>query len=325
MKSIDFILPEKLIAQKPAAPRDHARLLVYDRSTKKIIDDYFYNITHYLPKETLVVANNSKVEECRLLFDKKEIFVLETVNDKTVRAMVRPGKAFKLGEKIVLTDNISVSVTNVDDSGFRTLVFSVSLDDTRLTSHKHIPLPPYIAQDDSLKNEYQTVYAKLNGSLAAPTAGLHFTPELRAEVARQFGWEEITLHVGLGTFASLKAENFANNTLHSEEYYLSPEAYKRIAKSPHVTAIGTTSARTLETVFSMQKPSLFGQTNIFIHDDYRFRRVDSLVTNFHLPSTSLLLLVASFIGSRDELLRTYEHAIKEQYRFYSFGDAMLVV
>lgn len=325
MKSIDFVLPQELIAQKPAVPRDHARLLVYDRATNKIIDDVFYNIAAHLPRETLVVANNSKVEECRLLFDDKEIFVLETVNDTTVRAMVRPGRVFKLGKNVALINGIAALVTDVDEHGFRTLVFSVPINDKRLALHRHIPLPPYINQDDSLKKEYQTVYAKPHGSLAAPTAGLHFTPELKTEIARRFDWEEITLHVGLGTFSPLKQENFHTNTLHSEEFYLTRAAYHHIAHASHVTAVGTTSARTLETVFSMTTPLLFGQTNIFIHDEYNFTRVNSLVTNFHLPGTSLLLLVASFVGSKDELTRIYHHAIREKYRFYSFGDAMLIL
>jgi len=329
---IEFVLPKELIAQEPARPRDHARLLVYDRRTKKITDDYFYNLLQYLPDPTLVVVNNSKVDHCRYLFDngRREIFALESVNDKTVRALVRPGKVFKLGKTVQLTDKVAVEVTAVDEEGIRTIGFSETLDHPDLVNARHVPLPPYIAQNDELAAEYQTIYAKTNGSKAAPTAGLHFTKELEDRVKKERDWAEVTLHVGLGTFAPLTEKQLKAGHLHEESYEIEPMVAKKIAKAKHVTAVGTTSVRTLESVFlqgvSLQQgDSLQGSTDILIQPGYEFKRVDSLITNFHLPGTSLLLLVEAFLGSEEELISIYNHAIKQKYRFYSFGDAMLII
>lgn len=323
----DFDLPEELIAQAPASPRDHARLLVYNRTTKQITDDYFYNLCDHLPQDTLVVANNTKVNHCRYLFNdsKMEIFVVEAVDDKTVRAMIRPGKKFKLGESTVLDTGLVVTTTHIDKDGIRTLKFNLPRNDERLVTASHIPLPPYIQQNDSLADEYQTIYAKQLGSLAAPTAGLHFTPELKDKVEKQFGWAEVTLEVGLGTFSKLSSENFTTGTLHSEDYRVGKDAVNSIENAKHVTAIGTTSLRTLESMYAHMPLLESGSTSIFIIPGYAFKRVDALVTNFHLPSTSLLLLVEAFLGSRSELERIYAHAIAEKYRFYSFGDAMLIL
>jgi len=320
-----FELPENLIAQVPASPRDHSRLLVYDRATKTITDDYFYNLCGYLPKDTLVVVNNTKVNHCRYLFHdgKTEIFVVEAVDDKTVRAMIRPGKKFKLGESTVLNDGLVVTTTHIDDDGIRTLQFNVPRDDERLVLASHIPLPPYIVQNDRLAQEYQTIYAKTEGSLAAPTAGLHFTLELKDKISEQFSWEEVTLKVGLGTFAPLSEKNFDTKSLHEESYAVLPEVFEKIVRAKHITAVGTTTLRTLESV--ARSNQLQGSTDIFIQPGDDFMRVDSLITNFHLPSTSLLLLVEAFLGDRETLEKIYVHAIKQKYRFYSFGDAMLII
>lgn len=342
---IKFDLPEELIAQEPARPRDHARLLVYNRETKQITDDYFCNLSGHLPDPTCVVVNNSKVDMCRMLFDggRREIFILEAVNNKTVRALVRPGKVFKLDKTVELSDSVSATVRAVDESGVRTLEFSVSTDHPDLVAAQHVPLPPYIKQNDELAAEYQTIYAKQNGSKAAPTAGLHFTDELKQRVQAERDWAEVTLHVGLGTFASLTEENFKTGRLHSESYEISRETYERVAAAPHVTAVGTTSARTLESVFGRHpelvsgssakldetlkqvQDDMTGSTDIFIQPGYVFQRVNSLITNFHLPGTSLLLMVEAFIGSSAEMQRVYDYAINEGYRFYSFGDAMLIL
>jgi S-adenosylmethionine:tRNA ribosyltransferase-isomerase len=330
---IDFDLPKNLIAQMPAQPRDHARLLVYRRKDKTIADDYFYNLINYLPSPTLLVANNSKVEKCRMLFNggKKEIFVIEAVNDRTVRALVRPGRQFRLNDEVQLTKNVSVKVTNIDQDGIRTLKFNAPRDHKDLMAAQHVPLPPYIAQNDELGDEYQTIYAKSLGSKAAPTAGLHFTDELKRKVQTERDWAEVTLHVSLGTFAGLTAKNFETGKLHEEIYEVSEAVYQKIEDSEHVTAVGTTSVRTIESIFnpnrqsSHQGPSLKGGTDIFIRPGYKFNRVNSLITNFHLPGTSLLLLVEAFVGSESEMKRIYEHAIEQKYRFYSFGDAMLLV
>lgn len=329
---IDFDLPKKLIAQEPARPRDHARLLVYNRATKTITDDYFYNLLKYLPDPTCVVVNNSKVEHCRLLFneDQREIFVIEGVNDKTVRALVRPGKVFKLGREVQLSSEVTARVTAVDGEGIRTIEFSTTRDHPDLLTAKHVPLPPYIAQNDSLATEYQTIYAKTLGSKAAPTAGLHFTEELKKKVQAKRDWAEVTLHVSLGTFAGLTEENLKTGRLHEEYFEITPEVTNKLLKAPHVTAVGTTSVRTIESAYkqgwtSLQGPTLQEKTDIFIQPGYEFKRVDSLITNFHLPGTSLLLLVEAFVKSESELKRLYEHAIAKEYRFYSFGDVMIIV
>lgn len=328
LENLTFELPNELIAQEPASPRDHARMLVYDRATKTVIDDYFYNLLNYLPDPTCVVVNNSKVEHCRLLFNegKREIFVLERANDKTVRALVRPGKVFKLGGVVQLTPAVAATVTNIDEDGIRTLEFSVPTDHSDLIAAQHVPLPPYIEQNDTLAAEYQTIYAKDLGSKAAPTAGLHFTPQLIAKTKQERDWAEVTLHVGLGTFASLTKEQLESGHLHEERYEIDSETAQKITDAPHVTAVGTTSVRTLESAWqsdSLQPGST--ATDILIQPGYQFGRVNSMITNFHLPGTSLLLLVAAFLGSEDELVQIYKHAIEQRYRFYSFGDCMLIV
>jgi S-adenosylmethionine:tRNA ribosyltransferase-isomerase len=328
LQNLSFELPEELIAQEPASPRDHARMLVYDRVTKTITDDYFYNLLTHLPNPTCVVVNNSKVEHCRMLFNegKREIFVLESANNKTVRALVRPGKVFKLGATVQVTENITASVTAIDEDGIRTIEFSENTDHPELLAAQHVPLPPYIAQNDTLAAEYQTIYAKDLGSKAAPTAGLHFTPELIADVKKARDWAEVTLHVGLGTFASLTEEQLKSGHLHEEQYEVDEATARKITEATHVTAVGTTSVRTLESAWrdGTMNAEKTG-TDILIQPGYEYKRVNSLITNFHLPGTSLLLLVAAFLGSEEELMTIYSHAIAEKYRFYSFGDCMLII
>ncbi|GAA5522584.1 tRNA preQ1(34) S-adenosylmethionine ribosyltransferase-isomerase QueA [Aliifodinibius salicampi] len=332
LSDFEYDLPEKLIAQEPSNPRDHARLLIYDRKTKKITDDVFYNIQEYLPEYTTLVLNNSKVDKCRLLFDegKKEIFILDTVNDTTVRALVRPGKKFKKGKTVQLTDEIKATVLNIDEEGIRTLQLEPSLNSNVYKSHRHTPFPPYIEQDESLSKEYQTVYArshKSGGSKAAPTAGLHFTDGL-LEKLQESGIEqaEVTLHVGLGTFAPVKTETIEEHTMHSEWFKLTAQTAQQLNRSNHITAVGTTSVRVLESCLqdSSQFSSTTMDTDIFIRPGYHFKATDALITNFHLPKSTLLMLVAAFTGY-DEMKKIYQHAIDEEYRFYSFGDAMLIL
>jgi S-adenosylmethionine:tRNA ribosyltransferase-isomerase len=379
MTSYQFNLPHELIAQEPAHPRDHARLLVYRLNDGSIIDDYFYNLNRYLSAETTLVINNSKVDNCRWLFDVTpptlahsgrkpatsvlnvpkvhlrsdaqlssrtaqsvsgvkaaiEIFVIEKNDPVTIRAMVRPGRTFKHGSKVQLTDWLEAKVLAIDKEGIRTLRLNVQHDDKRLEAYEHIPLPPYIAQNDALAPEYQTVYAKPPGSLAAPTAGLHFTDELLDKIKKSHQLTEITLHVGLGTFAKLTEENLASGKLHEEYYEIPQEVAEVLSRAKHRTAVGTTTVRTLETFArgpSSRKNS--GVTDIFIRPGYHFKAVDSMITNFHLPSTNLLMLVAAFIADKKsldeteaaaELMRIYQYAITQKYRFYSFGDAMLLV
>jgi len=329
LSDFDYDLPDEFIAQEPAQPRDHARLLVYNRATGTITDDHFYNILDYLPAETTLVVNNSKVEKCRLLFDngKKEVFILEAVNDTTVRAMVRPGKKFKKGKTAQLTDDISAKVTDIDEEGIRTLELSPSLNDPVYNQHKHTPFPPYIEQNESLSEEYQTVYAQDLGSKAAPTAGLHFTDELLENITAQgITQSEVTLHVGLGTFAPVKAETIEEHTMHSEWFEITEDTADELKNADHITAVGTTSVRVLESCLRNhdQFAATEMNTDIFIRPGFEFKATDALITNFHLPKSTLLMLVAAFTGY-EEMKKLYQHAIDEEYRFYSFGDAMLIL
>ncbi len=331
LSDFDYNLPKKLIAQQPAHPRDHARLLIYDRSTQAITDDYFYNLINYLPAETTLVANNSKVEKCRLLFDegKKEIFVLDAINNTTVKAMVRPGKKFRKGGMVSLTEDISATVLDIDEEGLRTLRLNPPLEHKTYDQHRYTPFPPYIEQDESLSDEYQTIYARTDASgssKAAPTAGLHFTDGLWKSISQSaIQQTEIMLHVGLGTFAPVK-DSIEEHTMHEEWYKIDPAAARKLTDAAHITAVGTTAVRTLESNRqhheSFQPEERFA--DIFIKPGYTFQAVDALITNFHLPKSTLLMLVAAFMGY-DEMTRVYKHAVDQQYRFYSFGDAMLIL
>lgn len=329
LSDFDYDLPENLIAQSPANPRDHARLLVYNRETQEIIDDYFYNLGDYLPSNTTLVVNNSKVEKCRLMFDggKKELFVTSVLNNNTVEALARPGKKFRVGKKVQLTEQITAEITHVAEDGLRTVKLSHNLDAPELEPFKHTPFPPYIEQDESLSDEYQTVYAKDLGSKAAPTAGLHFTDELLSNL-KDLGIRksEVTLHVGLGTFAPVKTEKIDDHIMHSEWYQLDTKTSKELSDAKHITAVGTTSIRVLESLATDERKfqPQSGETDIFITPGYKFKAVDSLITNFHLPKSTLLMLVAA-LTSFEEMHRIYKHAIKEKYRFYSFGDAMVIL
>lgn len=322
LEDFDFDLPERLIAQFPASPRDHARLLVYNRKTKQIIDDYFYNVGNYLNPETTLVLNNSKVEKCRIKIGSIELFVLETFNPHLIKALVRPGRKFKLGRHTI--EDIEIEVIDIAEDGIRTIKIKQSLDGPIFDKYKLTPLPPYIEQNEDLADEYQTVYAKPLGSKAAPTAGLHFTDGLLSELSRKHEILEVTLHVGLGTFAPVKTNNLDEHRLHEESFNISKSVAEKLNNAKHITAVGTTSVRTLE---SAQHPFVEtdSATSIFIKPGYKFQAVDSLITNFHLPKSTLLMLVSALTGSVDELHRIYEHAIKNDYRFYSFGDAMMVV
>ncbi len=329
LSDFDYELPQKLIAQEPAKPRDHARLLVYERSSKTLTDDYFYNLSEYLSAETTLVINNSKVEKCRLLFEegKKEIFVLSENENGTVRAMIRPGKKFRKGKTVKLSEDISAKVLQVDDEGIRTLRMEPSLNDEIYNQYKRTPFPPYIEQNEKLSEQYQTIYAQKEGSKAAPTAGLHFTDSLlkklnEAGIARA----EITLHVGLGTFAPVKTERIEDHNMHTEWYEIDKETAKKLNSSNNITAVGSTSLRVLEACrrHHANFKAETRETDIFIRPGYKFKAVNSLITNFHLPKSTLLMMVGAFMGF-DEMHRVYRHAIKNEYRFYSFGDGMLIL
>ncbi|MCH8566933.1 MAG: tRNA preQ1(34) S-adenosylmethionine ribosyltransferase-isomerase QueA [Balneolales bacterium] len=326
LSDYDYILPEKLIAQTPAMPRDHSRLLVYNRKTGTITDARFYEIGSYLTPGTTLVMNNSRVEKARLLFDNREIFITHTHNSTTVDAMVRPGRKFKAGKIVELADGITAEVISVAEDGLRRIVFNRPLDHASFEPYRHTPFPPYIKADEELAERYQTVFAKPEGSKAAPTAGLHFTNELLDNL-RKGGIQtaEVTLHVGLGTFAPVKNDDITEHKLHSESWHISEKVAEKLGNASHITAVGTTSTRTLESVPGKRNfKAGSGETDIFIYPGYQFRNTDQMVTNFHLPKSTLLMMIAAFMGY-DEMRRVYEHAIREEYRFYSFGDAMLIL
>ncbi|MDX1765919.1 MAG: tRNA preQ1(34) S-adenosylmethionine ribosyltransferase-isomerase QueA [Candidatus Saccharimonadales bacterium] len=319
----DYHLPKRLIAHKPASPRDQAKLLVYHRSDGTIQDDRFFNLAKYLPADATLIVNNSKVEKARLNFEGLEVFLLDTINDKTAVALVRPGRKFRLGDEVKLSEKISAAVIDISWEGHRTLEFNIPLDDSAFERHRLTPFPPYIKQDETLSDEYQTVYADPLGSKAAPTAGLHFTPSLLSELKAKHDYGEVTLHVGLGTFAPVRDSDVAKKKLHQENYYVNSKSAKIINQATHITAVGTTTARVLESCGLPVTPGDY-QTDIFIQPGYKFTVVDSLITNFHLPKSSLLMMIAAFAGF-EQTKTIYHHAITNEYRFYSFGDAMLIL
>lgn len=327
LNDFDFELPKALIAQGPTRPRNNSRLLVYNRLSQTITDDYFYNLEKYLLPRTTLVLNNSKVEKNRLKFDTTEIFILEEIDPTTIRALVKPGKRFKTGitfKHLLDGMELKVKTLKTDVEGIRTLSFNLPLKHATLDKYRLTPLPPYIAQDESLHHAYQTVYAKSTGSKAAPTAGLHFTSSQLEKLSKKHPIVELTLHVGLGTFSPVKSQDISKHIMHFEEYIVSQNAAEQLNQAKSLTAVGTTSLRVLEaTGPDFIKSSK--KTDIFITPGYKFKSVDSLITNFHLPKSTLLMLVAAYIGSVEEVLRVYNYAIEKRYRFYSFGDAMLIL
>lgn len=326
LSDYQFELPQELIAQTPAQPRDHSRLLVFDRSTSTIIDTHFYELPKYLPATSTIVVNNSRVEKARLQFANMEIFEVQRINNTTVDALVRPGRKFKLGKSVELGDGVHAQVIRMHNDGLRTLVFNVSLDHPFIEKNRHTPFPPYITADENLSDSYQTVYARDEGSKAAPTAGLHFTDSLIKNI-RDNGhpFAEVTLHVGLGTFAPVKTDDISNHAMHHEYYAINQETANTLNAASIRVAVGTTSVRVLESaIVDKLFTQCSGSTDIFITHGYRFKAVDALITNFHLPGSTLLMLVSAFAGF-EQTRRIYSHAIENKYRFYSFGDAMLIL
>lgn len=339
LKKSDFYydLPEELIAQTPAEPRDSSRLFVYHRDTKQIEHKIFRDICDYLKAGDVLVVNRTKVLPARLFArtengGRVEVLLLKRLNLDEWEVLVRPGKKCKIGAKLTVNGELSLEVAGITPSGERHVRFFYegAFEDV-LSRAGSMPLPPYIHEKLKDPNRYQTVYCKENGSAAAPTAGLHFTPELLDRI-RATGVEiaEVLLHVGLGTFRPVKEENILDHKMHSEYYEVSEEAAQTVNRAKRdgrrVIAVGTTSVRTLETVADengMLVPCK-GNTEIFIYPPYRFKCVDALVTNFHLPESTLLMLVSAFC-SREETLKIYETAVGERYRFFSFGDACLIL
>ena len=332
-----YDLPEELIAQTPAEPRDSSRLLVYDRKTGKSEDRVFCDIKEYLRPGDVLVINNTKVLPARMYAYTKnggrvEVLLLKRQNYTDWEVLVRPGKKAKEGTELVVSEELSLTVRSRTPTGERIVEFHFDgVFEDILSRVGSMPLPPYIHEKLKDKDRYQTVYCKTDGSAAAPTAGLHFTKELLAEIkAMGVQVAEVLLHVGLGTFRPVKEEDLTHHVMHSEYYCVSEEAADIVnAAKPEgrrVIAVGTTSVRTLETVADekgMVRPCS-GDTSIFIYPPYKFKCVDALITNFHLPESTLIMLVSAFMG-REQCLALYREAVEKKYRFFSFGDAMLIV
>lgn len=338
-EDFDFDLPEELIAQTPLSDRSSSRLLVVDRETGKFEDKHFYNIIDELAPGDALVMNDTRVLPARIYGEKQEtgahleILLLNNIEGDTWETLIKPAKRAKVGTKITFGDGRLEAVVEEElDHGGRIIRFQykgIFLE--ILESLGEMPLPPYIKERLEDPDRYQTVYAKENGSAAAPTAGLHFTPELLEQIAAKgVKLVYLTLHVGLGTFRPVSVDNIADHEMHSEFYRLTEEAAAQLnevrANGGKIVAVGTTSIRTLETIgtkFDGQIKADSGWTSIFITPGYQFKTVEAFSTNFHLPKSTLVMLVSAFAG-RDLTLSAYQHAIDERYRFFSFGDAMFL-
>ncbi len=338
VKDFDYELPEELIAQDPLEDRSSSRLMVLDRETGEYEHKIFKDIIDYLEPGDCLVLNNTKVIPARLYGAKEgtnakiEVLLLKRNENDVWETLVKPGKKARPGARIVFGDGILVGeVVDVVDEGNRLIKFEYEgIFEEILDQLGQMPLPPYITHELKDKNRYQTVYAKYDGSAAAPTAGLHFTKELLEQVKQKgVNIAEVTLHVGLGTFRPVKVDNILDHHMHSEFYMVSKEAADMInstKKSGHrVISVGTTSTRTLESAADENGMlrECSGWTEIFIYPGYKFKVIDGLITNFHLPQSTLVMLVSALAG-RENVLSAYREAVEEKYRFFSFGDAMFI-
>lgn len=337
VEEFNYELPKELIAQTPYDKRDEARLLVLDREKQSIEHKVFRDVIEYLNPGDCLVINDTKVIPARLYGKKDtgahvEFLLLKRLEGDEWEAMVRPGNKLKVGSKVEFGDGLlKAEVLEVMPGGNRRVrfeyngIFNEILDQIGL-----MPLPPYITEALKDKDKYQTVYAKYEGSAAAPTAGLHFTEELLEKI-KEKGVEvaKVTLHVGIGTFRPVKVENVEDHQMHSEHFYLKAEEAEKINKAKReghkIIAVGTTSCRVLESVADENGylKEIEDDTDIFIYPGYKFKCIDNLITNFHLPESTLIMLVSSLAG-RDFIMRAYNEAVKEKYKFFSFGDAMII-
>ena len=331
----DYDLPQELIAQHPMEPRDHSRLLVVDKKTGEIEHKHFYDLVNYLKPGDVLVFNDTRVIPARLHGTKDtgahvEVFLLTRRDATDWEVLVRPGKKLQVGAKINFSDELSCEVIEHTDFGGRVVRFKYDgIFEEILDRLGETPLPPYITAPLEDKERYQTVYNRERGSAAAPTAGLHFTKELLQKI-KDIGCEEVfvTLHVGLGTFRPVSEAKIEDHKMHKEFYTVSQEAANAVNKAKaegrRIIAVGTTAVRTLEAAGADgQLHAGSSWTNIFIYPGYKFRLVDDLVTNFHLPQSTLLMLVST-LSTREIMLQTYKKAVEEKYRFFSFGDAMFI-
>lgn len=338
VEEFDYNLPEELIAQTPLEQRDSSKLLVLDKKTGEVEHKHFYDILNYLEKGDTLVLNDTKVLPARLIGEKEEtkavieILLLKNIKDDDWECLVKPARRIKVGTIVSFGNGkLKAKCIKEEDEGIRhfTLIYNGILLET-LEELGTMPLPPYIHEKLNDQSRYQTVYAKEVGSAAAPTAGLHFTNELLEEIkAKGINIAYVTLHVGLGTFRPVSVETIEEHEMHSEYYQMTKEVAELLTKTKKenhkIIAVGTTSTRTLETI--MTKYGEFkecnGWTNIFIYPGYKFKAIDNLITNFHLPKSTLVMLVSALAG-KENILNAYNEAIKNEYRFFSFGDAMLI-
>ena len=334
----DYNLPQELIAQTPVYPRDSSRLLVYNRKTDTVEHKHFYDIIDYLQEGDVLVRNNTKVLPARMFAytehgGKVEVLLLKRFDLNEWEVLVKPGKKARKGVKLTISNELSLEVlSTIEESGSRRVKFFYEgVFEDVISRVGEMPLPPYITEKLKDQNRYQTVYAQVDGSAAAPTAGLHFTDELIEKIkAKGVQIVDVLLHVGLGTFRPVKTEDILSHHMHSEYYEVDKKACdiinKAKAEGRRIIAVGTTSVRTLESATDENgiiHPTK-ANTEIFIYPPYKFKSVDCLITNFHLPKSTLLMLVSS-LCSREKMLEIYNTAVEEKYRFFSFGDSMLVL
>lgn len=337
VSEFNYELPQELIAQTPIEKRDESRLMILNRTNKTIEHKKFKDIIEYLKPGDVLVRNNTKVIPARLYGKKEtganvEFLLLNNIEGDIWESIVRPGNKLHIGTKVIFGDGIlTAEVIDIMQGGTRKVkfhyngIFNEILDKIGL-----MPLPPYIHEELKQKDRYQTVYAKYDGSAAAPTAGLHFTPELLEKLEEKgVIIANVTLHVGIGTFRPVKEETVEAHEMHSEHFYITKEDAEKINQAKkegrRVIAVGTTSCRVLETIANENGyvKETEGDTQIFIYPGYRFKILDGLITNFHLPQSTLLMLVSALAG-KEYIMRAYEEAVKEKYRFFSFGDAMFI-
>lgn len=338
VEDFDYYLPEKLIAQTPLEKRDTSRLMVLDKTTGKIEHKHFYNIVDYLEEGDTLVLNDTKVLPARLIGEKEEtkavieILLLKNISGDDWECLVKPARRIKVGTIVTFgSGELKAKCIKEEPEGIRH--FTLIYDGILMEILEHLgtmPLPPYIHEKLKDQSRYQTVYAKEIGSAAAPTAGLHFTKELLEQLTKKgVNIAYITLHVGLGTFRPVSVDKVEEHEMHSEYYQMTKETAELLKKTKEnkkrIIAVGTTSTRTLETI--MTKYNEFtecsGWTNIFIYPGYKFKAINALITNFHLPKSTLVMLVSALAG-RENILNAYKTAVQEEYRFFSFGDAMLI-
>jgi S-adenosylmethionine:tRNA ribosyltransferase-isomerase len=330
----DYELPPDLIAQEPLIDRASSRMLVLHRKEGRWEDRIFRDLPDYLHPGDCLVLNDSRVFPSRLFATRAsgpariEVFLLKTVSEdgRSWQSLVRPGRKVAVGERLRFSDTLNADVLERGDHGERTIRFNGDVDLLEeIERIGHVPLPPYIRREDRMedRDRYQTVYAERTGSVAAPTAGLHFTPDVLAR-CRIAGADiaRVTLHVGLGTFAPLHVETLDEVKLHFERYSIAEEAFESVHRAARRIAVGTTSVRTIETAYGTGAKS--GETDLFIRPGYSFHAVNAMVTNFHLPQSSLLMLVCAFAGT-EFVMAAYKHAVARHYRFFSYGDCMLIL